>query len=106
MGVKDEVLQEIVRRILSVEAPERIILFGSAATGQMTRDSDVDLLLLVEDVSHAREQSVRWRQAIGDLGFPFDILVMRVERFEQTKDLVGGLAYPAHHHGKVIYAHP
>lgn len=106
MGVKDEVLQEIVRRILSVEAPERIILFGSAATGQMTRDSDIDLLVLAEDVSHAHEQSVRWRQAIGDLGFPFDVVVMSTEWFEATKDLVGGLAYPANHSGKVIYDHP
>ena len=45
-------IQEIVRRILTVTKPDRIILFGSAATGNMTRDSDIDLLVcphLAED---------------------------------------------------------
>jgi len=103
MGLKDDMVQEIVSRILSVSAPERVILFGSAALGKMTRDSDIDLLVLVEDVSQAREQGFRWRQAIGDLGFPFDVVVMSTEWFEATKDLVGGLAFPAHHEGRVIY---
>jgi len=34
--------QEIVRRVLSVFSPDRIILFGSAARGEMTEDSDID----------------------------------------------------------------
>ena len=47
MGVDDSLVQEIVRRLLNVILPDRIILFGSAATGIMTRDSDVDLLVEV-----------------------------------------------------------
>ena len=35
------VLNEVVRRVLAVAKPDRIILFGSAATGQMTKDSSV-----------------------------------------------------------------
>jgi len=34
MGVDETLLNEIVRRVLSVARPDRIILFGSAATGQ------------------------------------------------------------------------
>ena len=41
-------IDEIVRRVLSVTQPDRIILFGSAATGRMTRDSDIDLLIVGE----------------------------------------------------------
>lgn len=36
----------IVQRLLEVSQPDRIILFGSAATGQLTPDSDIDLLVL------------------------------------------------------------
>jgi predicted nucleotidyltransferase len=39
MGVDESSLGEIVRRVLSVARPDRIILFGSAATGEMTNDS-------------------------------------------------------------------
>jgi predicted nucleotidyltransferase len=41
-----ETLQEIIRRIVEVAQPEQIILFGSAARGQMGPNSDVDLLVV------------------------------------------------------------
>ena len=40
--VNQNLLDEIVRRVVDVEQPDRIILFGSAARGQMGLDSDVD----------------------------------------------------------------
>lgn len=103
MGISPALVSEIVERILEVAKPQRIILFGSAATGQMTRDSDVDLLVLESAPGDPREESVRIRQAVRGLGYPFDIIVMKVERFEESKDVVGGIAYPAHKYGKVIY---
>jgi len=44
MGIDESLVQEIVRRILTAAAPDKIILFGSAAAGGMTLDSDIDLL--------------------------------------------------------------
>ena len=40
------ILDAIVRRIVEIADPEKIILFGSAARGEMTRHSDVDLLVI------------------------------------------------------------
>lgn len=97
------IIEEIVRRILSVAEPQRIILFGSAATGQMTRDSDIDLLILEENPSDTREESVRLREPLRGLGYPFDVIVMATERFEETKNIIGGIAYPANKYGKIIY---
>jgi hypothetical protein len=37
------------------------------------------------------------------LDYPFDIVVMATERFEESKEIIGGIAYPAHKYGKVIY---
>ena len=45
-------IDEIVRRICSVARAERIILFGSALTGRMTTDSDLDFLVVVPDQAH------------------------------------------------------
>lgn len=103
MVFEDELIEGIVRRILSVAEPERIILFGSAAAGQMTRDSDVDLLVLEATPGNTREESVRVREALRGLGFPFDVFVMATERFEESKNVIGGLAYPANKYGRVIY---
>lgn len=44
--VSQEVLEKIIQRIVEVAQPERIILFGSAARGQMVPHSDVDLLVV------------------------------------------------------------
>jgi uncharacterized protein len=41
-------MDEIVARIVSVARPEQIIVFGSAARGQMRPDSDIDLLVIEE----------------------------------------------------------
>ena len=103
MKPSEELIEEIVRRICSVAQPDRIILFGSAATGQMTKDSDIDLLVLERDPGHTRKESVRLRATLRGLGFPIDVIVMRTTWFEQTKAVIGGLAYPANKHGRSIY---
>ena len=37
------------------------------------------------------------------MGRPLDVIVMRTDRFEETKNVVGGIAYPANKYGRVIY---
>jgi predicted nucleotidyltransferase len=103
MGMDDELLSEIVRRVLKVTTPDGIILFGFAATGRMTKDSDIDLLI-VESAPHNRhEESVTITDAIGDVRFPVDVNIIATERFEATKNIIGGIAYPAHKYGRVLY---
>jgi len=103
MDVDETLLNEVVRRVLTVARPDRIILFGSAATGQMTKDSDIDLLVVEAAPANTHERRVAIRGAVGDIGYPVDVIVMRTERFERTKRFVGGIAYPANKYGRVIY---
>ncbi len=69
----------------------------------MTPDSDVDLLVLLPDVADAREESVRIRGALAGLPSAFDVAVMATERYEETRNVIGGLAWPAARHGRVIF---
>ncbi len=103
MGISQEIIEEIIRRIRAVAKPDRIILFGSAAAGRMTRDSDIDLLILESRPKQPRKERVRIREAIGNMGYPFDIVIMKTKWFEESKDVIGGLAFPANKYGKVIY---
>ena len=103
MNVDETLLNEVVRRVLTVARPDRIILFGSAATGQMTKDSDIDLLVVEPTLANTHERRVAIRGAVGDIGYPVDVIVMRTERFERTKRWIGGIAYPANKYGRVIY---
>lgn len=103
MGIDENIIKEVVGRVLSVVRPDRIIIFGSAATGQMTRDSDIDLLILETAPSNVREERMMVREALRALEYPFDIIVMSTERFEESKDVIGGIAYPANKYGRVVY---
>ena len=103
MTIDNTLLQRVIERLLAAAKPERVILFGSAATGAMGPDSDLDLLVIEPGVTSAREENIRLRAALGDLGIPIDVFAMTPERFEETKRVFGGLAYPANKYGRVIY---
>jgi predicted nucleotidyltransferase len=103
MGIDDALIHEIVRRILTVARPDKIVLFGSAAAGPMTRDSDIDLLVVERAPGDPQGEGVRIRDALRGLGYPFDVIVIATEWFEESKGVIGGIAYPANKYGKVIY---
>ena len=103
MAVDETLLNEVVRRVLTVAKPERIILFGSAAGGEMTADSDLDLLVVESEPANTRDRSVSIRRALGDVHYPVDVIVMSRQRFDETKNIIGGIAYPANKYGRVLY---
>jgi len=103
MGIDEQTIQEIVRRILSVAKPDRIILFGSAATGQMTSDSDIALLIVEADTGNQQDEYVHIMKALWGIQHPVDIHFITTEWFEQSKNVTGGIAYPANKYGRVVY---
>ncbi|MEI7903326.1 MAG: nucleotidyltransferase domain-containing protein, partial [bacterium] len=53
-AVTQELLDDIVSRILGVVRPLRIVLFGSAARGVIGPHSDLDILVVMPDGTHRR----------------------------------------------------
>ncbi len=102
-SISEETIREIVRRILRVTAPDRVILFGSAAAGTMDSDSDIDLLVLEPNVANPRSEAMRLRAALEGIPYPIDVIVMTKDRFEETHGVIGGVAFPAARYGRVIY---
>lgn len=103
MGIDERTVVEIVRRLRGEMEPVRIILFGSAAAGTMTKDSDIDLLVVAEKPANTWAERVRLHKALRGLGTPVDVFVIGKDRFDETKEVFGGIAYPAHKYGRVIY---
>jgi uncharacterized protein len=69
----------------------------------MNRDSDIDLPVVEPDPADTRDRGVKIRRALGDVHYPVDVIVMSTERFEETKSIIGGIAYPANKYGRVLY---
>jgi uncharacterized protein len=75
LQVTEEILAEIVQRIVTKCDPERIILFGSYAYGTASPDSDVDLFIIQKTNLRRVERSVAISELILPRPFPVDILV-------------------------------
>src|SRR5437763_15998505 len=67
-------IRRYAREIAKRFRPDRIILFGSYASGSPTPDSDVDLLVVMQTRNQV-EQAVRIDEAIADRGFALDLIV-------------------------------
>ncbi|OHB63971.1 MAG: hypothetical protein A2Y77_10235 [Planctomycetes bacterium RBG_13_62_9] len=103
MTVQESTFRQIVAKIVPLANPDRVILFGSAATGEMTADSDLDILVVESQVSNTRHESIRLRAALEDVPLPIDVVVMSRQWFDDTKNVIGGIAYSAHKCGRVLY---
>ncbi len=70
-----ELLNDPVRLIVEAVPPLRIILFGSAARGQMGPDSDLDVLVVVPGGTHVGRAVEDIYMKVG-LGVPKDVVVI------------------------------
>lgn len=98
------VLEEIVRRIVEVAQPQRIILFGSAARGELGPDSDLDLLVIKADVPHRRRLAQQIHGSLFGITVPVDIIVLTPEDLEAFGEEPGSVVAPALREGTVVYA--
>ena len=67
-------IDTFAREVAEKFHPEKIVLFGSYAHGQPTEDSDVDLLVVMENKGKSSEQALAIRRAVRR-SFPLDLVV-------------------------------
>jgi predicted nucleotidyltransferase/transposase len=94
-------LNEAVRSIVSEYHPSRVILFGSRARGDAGPDSDVDLLVVFDEVPDRRERAVGIAKLLRGAPFPKDILVASAS--DVARPTAGTAIAEAMHEGRVIY---
>ncbi|MBC9867588.1 MAG: nucleotidyltransferase domain-containing protein [Opitutae bacterium] len=104
-GLDQTTLDDIIRRIVEVADPQRIILFGSFARGDMNCHSDFDLLVV-------KEGGNPWA-VMGDIygnlrgvGAAVDAIVVTPQAMERYKDSHALIIKPALREGKVVYESP
>jgi predicted nucleotidyltransferase len=96
-------VDEMVRRIADRFSPLKVILFGSRAAGTAAPDSDVDLLVILPQVTNSRKAAVEMRQALADLPVGKDIVVSTPAEVARFGDCVGHVLRSALKEGVVLY---
>lgn len=100
----NQILDRMIKRLVSRFDPDQIILFGSRARGTAHADSDVDLLVVMPLKGSKRAKQVEMRVALHDIHVPKDIVVVTPEEVARLRDIAGTILHPALREGKVIYA--
>ncbi len=96
-------ISTMVDRIVGRFQPLQVVLFGSHARGAANPWSDVDLLVVLPEVSDKRAAAVHIRQILGDLPVCKDILVATPEEIARRGHLAGTVLRSALREGKIVY---
>jgi predicted nucleotidyltransferase len=99
----DLLIAAMTERIVARFHPLRIILFGSRGRGDAGPRSDVDLLIVLPQVSNTRQAALEIRRALADFRVSKDIIVTSPDEVARRGHLVGTVLRPALREGRVLY---
>lgn len=102
-SVTAEKRAEAVRRIVAAVKPRRVIVFGSQARNEGSADSDLDLMVIVDQEGREVERSIELRRTLSGLIMAVDILITSQKKFDHWCDTPGNIYYAAKNEGRVEY---
>ena len=103
MKPETEHLDELVQRIVDRVQPLRIVLFGSAARGDMGRHSDLDVLVIMPDGSDCLETGQALYRRLRGFQFATEVVVVQQSDVERYGDNPYLVIHSALTEGKELY---
>jgi predicted nucleotidyltransferase len=96
--------EPLLKQVVSVLNPRRIILFGSRAKGEGRDDSDYDLVaVLDDDAPEEMFSSRRSYEARKGIHLPIDILPCRESTLQKRARAIGSFAHTILTEGVIVY---
>ena len=96
-------IQRITDQIIEKYKPDKIILFGSAARGELEPDSDVDFLIIKKDSPLYGADRIRELSGMIDRNIPVDFLVYLPDEFDQRIQMEDPFLKAILKEGRVLY---
>ncbi|MSP00568.1 MAG: nucleotidyltransferase domain-containing protein [Acetobacteraceae bacterium] len=95
---------ELLNRVVAYFHPRRVILFGSRARDQAGPESDIDLLVILDDDAPADRLTLRagWESRQG-FDKAADVIPVRDAVYRRRAKIAGTLAYEAAIEGIAVY---
>jgi len=95
---------ELLDSVVAYFQPRRVILFGSRARGEAGPDSDIDLLVIVDDDTPAEKVTLQaGYESRRAYRLAADVIPVRESVFQKKRNIVGTLSFDASSVGVVVY---
>lgn len=103
--ITEELIQIVTEKIVQNFNPEKIILFGSLARGEMRQDSDLDLFIIMPSDLRRDNRSLEISKIFSERLFSMDILVYTPEEVNMSLKRNNPFIKEILEEGRVLYAH-
>ena len=102
--VDDDLLDQIKEIIVSSINPQKIILFGSNAYGKPHKGSDIDILVIVDQLHGSRrEMRIKIRRLLRKYLIAKDIIIATVKDLEEWENVPQAFLTQIIEKGRVLY---
>jgi len=99
----DDLIGDIVRRIVETAQPEKIILFGSRARGDARPNSDFDVLVIKESNEPGYRRDAPLYVALAGLPVEVEVLVYTPQEVAEWAQVPQAFVTTATREGKTVY---
>jgi predicted nucleotidyltransferase len=79
----EQEIDSITEQIIEKYGPEKIILFGSAITGDIGPDSDIDFLIIKRDTPYKGAERIRELSRLIERNVAVDFFIYRPDEYEK-----------------------
>jgi predicted nucleotidyltransferase len=99
----EQEIQSITQQLIEKYQPQKIILFGSAAWGNFTKDSDLDFAIIKSDIPYYGMDRMKELHGLVRHHIASDFLVYSPSEFEERISLGDPFTRKINTKGKVLY---
>jgi predicted nucleotidyltransferase len=96
-------IDNISKQIIKKYKPQKIILFGSAATGNFKKDSDLDFLIVKKETPYLGRDRARELRKMIKKNVAADFLIYRPEELKKREELGDPFIRSIMKQGKVLH---
>jgi predicted nucleotidyltransferase len=99
----DKEIENIIEQLARLYKPDKVILFGSLAEGQINESSDIDLFIIKNDVPETGVDRIRQLDRLIKYHLATDFIVYKPEELDQRLKMGDPFVKNILDKGKVLY---
>lgn len=96
-------IERIVKYASRISEPEQIILFGSLANNTNNVHSDLDLLVILDDITSKRQIAEKIKQYAQEFAISADVLVYSKDQIKRESEQPFSFISSVLKSGKIVY---